>query len=1211
MAGVKGTAPSPFYGYSQVDGTALTINSIGYLNAHAGQKAPFSLKCYPNVTTAGARRLSAAAINDYEHVEYRWTVTYSDDSAVEYNDEITNPITSVAANPYTDTISPEGTFLLRKAGTYKIILDARLMASDGQTYHDTFTDTVTIADNTQTHKFYDPVSGNDANDGLDPNGFALTAGVYTESTGVLTETGAFTGWTPDGLTYEQDSGDWIYITGFGLTKIASKTDNNTVVIDDNYKLGSDQTGLASSDGAKQNWNGTGVSGEFTHLLGGQTYDVTVKWDIANKALPMSLGAYGTSSATVISSTLGATELIDTGLNGASHTGPDKICIHRIIANCQGVQTVGFQGTYTSTNEPNYQDLLYDRIETKNGVALSGLSMTHWMNVGVHMHASIVSSLKQASESKRFGIYSNLATGSDFRATGLIIDADCDNSTLDHYFYPDGYDDHIHMGWYYTRAGTGANFALNFNTAKNQGVYERNFVSIHDSYFTSCVNGIDLSNHNNNPDLQTFKDVHIARNKALVDGSFLYYFGCKSLFAIDNEHTTQTPETFKWFHQHGVAGGFEAAYDAVESQYSAVLERNKHYGNGFSGVSRGLAIELYDNSSYNTLTATWNVIWRPALTTGAQEAKDNNFYSPNDSDGDVFSVDSTAYALAGFNTLIGNTNTEANPSWIDPANGVFDPTDTTAPVLSLPTGVQTGATTATGTATTDEDSGTLYFIATENATELEAAIRAGSSQAISGTGSQAVAFTGLTQSTLYYAHYIQEDAAANVSNVINSTGFTTEATVTNLFSDDFNRANESLDASADWTERDGNYQIVSNYAELTGSGGTNRCAHIASSHVTTADYSVTSNLDKGTAILYGYHGICGRRVDYSTADSDMYVMIYSPSDDLKLYKRISGSWTQLDTYSVTLTNNTSYKFELKMNGTTIEGYLDDVLRLSATDSSLTASGDAGIQNGTDSSADAGRRWNDFSVDTIGAADTVAPVLTSPAGASTGSTTASGSVSTDEGNGTLYQVTTTSGTAPSVAQIKLGQDNTGTAAAYSSNQAISSTGTKNISATGLAAETAYYNHFQHVDAAANDSTVVSSALFTTDDVTAPVLSLPTGTKTGSSTASGTVTTDEGNGTLYFLASTNATELVATIKAGSNQAVSATGSQAVVFSGLTPETIYYAHYVQDDVATNTSNLVHSTSFTTDAIPVSTSTWSDNNSSRILGKTGLTNSPFTSRKY
>lgn len=103
--------------------------------------------------------------------------------------------------------------------------------------------------------------------------------------------------------------------------------------------------------------------------------------------------------------------------------------------------------------------------------------------------------------------------------------------------------------------------------------------------------------------------------------------------------------------------------------------------------------------------------------------------------------------------------------------------------------------------------------------------------------------------------------------------------------------------------------------------------------------------------------------------------------------------------------------------------------------------------------------------------------------------------------------------------------------------------------------------------------------TADTTAPTLTSPTGTQTGSTTASGTVSTDEANGTLYFLASTNATETAATIKAASSQAVTATGSQSVSFTGLTASTTYYAHYCHRDPAGNDSTVANSASFTTSA--------------------------------
>lgn len=111
------------------------------------------------------------------------------------------------------------------------------------------------------------------------------------------------------------------------------------------------------------------------------------------------------------------------------------------------------------------------------------------------------------------------------------------------------------------------------------------------------------------------------------------------------------------------------------------------------------------------------------------------------------------------------------------------------------------------------------------------------------------------------------------------------------------------------------------------------------------------------------------------------------------------------------------------------------------------------------------------------DTTAPVLTTPTGTATGSSTATVGATTDEGNGTMYAVVTTSATQPSVAQIKAGQNHTGAAAAWGGSVAVSSTGAKTLNATGLTSSTTYYGHVVHTDAATNDSNRVSSSSFTT--------------------------------------------------------------------------------------------------------------------------------------
>jgi len=137
--------------------------------------------------------------------------------------------------------------------------------------------------------------------------------------------------------------------------------------------------------------------------------------------------------------------------------------------------------------------------------------------------------------------------------------------------------------------------------------------------------------------------------------------------------------------------------------------------------------------------------------------------------------------------------------------------------------------------------------------------------------------------------------------------------------------------------------------------------------------------------------------------------------------------------------------------------------------------------------------------VSSGDSTAPTLTSASVTSVGTTTGTGNVTTDEGNGTLYSVVSTSATAPSAAQIQAGQNHTGAAAVWAGNQAVSSTGAKTFSITGLTVSTAYYAHFQHKDAANNNSTVVTSAQFTT---TTPDTTVPT--LTGSVTISALTTT-----------------------------------------------------------------------------------------------------------
>jgi hypothetical protein len=123
--------------------------------------------------------------------------------------------------------------------------------------------------------------------------------------------------------------------------------------------------------------------------------------------------------------------------------------------------------------------------------------------------------------------------------------------------------------------------------------------------------------------------------------------------------------------------------------------------------------------------------------------------------------------------------------------------------------------------------------------------------------------------------------------------------------------------------------------------------------------------------------------------------------------------------------------------------------------------------------------------------------------------------------------------------------------------------------------------------------SSAFVVVIDTTAPTLSSPTGVKTGITTATLGVTTNDATGTLYGVLTLNSTlPTAAQIKAGQNAAGSAAAyafNQAVSTTtptknatGLTGSTTYYAYYMQEDVAGNQSTVPTGVSFTTDAAAV-----------------------------
>ncbi len=207
----------------------------------------------------------------------------------------------------------------------------------------------------------------------------------------------------------------------------------------------------------------------------------------------------------------------------------------------------------------------------------------------------------------------------------------------------------------------------------------------------------------------------------------------------------------------------------------------------------------------------------------------------------------------------------------------------------------------------------------------------------------------------------------------------------------------------------------------------------------------------------------------------------PDADTPVLTWVSGTTSNQPSLSIVFPDilvwGTTLNFEYANNSgftgaTTISPILDDTDAITR----ALSLGEAALADGTwyiRVQKDGGP-WSNTVTKTIDAA----PTLTAPTGVKSGQTTATLGVTTDQDNGTLYWVTTTTSTPPTATQVKAGQDSAGAAADADGSQAVSGTGAQVINATGLTLGTTVYAHFMHEDAVTNKSAVVSSAEFTTD-------------------------------------------------------------------------------------------------------------------------------------
>jgi hypothetical protein len=158
----------------------------------------------------------------------------------------------------------------------------------------------------------------------------------------------------------------------------------------------------------------------------------------------------------------------------------------------------------------------------------------------------------------------------------------------------------------------------------------------------------------------------------------------------------------------------------------------------------------------------------------------------------------------------------------------------------------------------------------------------------------------------------------------------------------------------------NFEIQSNRVQTLTSPSKVRNVYVVSATPPSTNYYVQAvvggadNSSSGDIV-----GVVARK--QAGADTYYALQLVGGADGsrlLELAKYVSGTKTQLSTYSFNWLTNTNYTLKLVVDGNSLVGYLDGIQRVSATDSSITSAGQAGIVASNSTTSGNYRYFDDF-------------------------------------------------------------------------------------------------------------------------------------------------------------------------------------------------------------------------------------------------------------
>lgn len=364
--------PAEFFGNEYVDGTGIVFDGFEFSDAPDGKQAPFSYRVWPQIRVAGTRRFSGLPINPKIHCHIIYELRDGSGELIAYDevDANLNEWTGELDSPY-DDYGNVSMFLNRDAGSYRLIGKAYLSTGGGvNALMASFVYDYTIAKNTGTWFFYDKTNGLSGNDGFDPLGAALTNASYTESTGVISETGKFAGKVLSTEASHLISNRWLSIVVDGVRQrvvLDEIIDDNSARLNSLYKLGSDKTGITSSTGPKNEaaFNTKVAEQVLTStmlFISGANADIyTTTQKVRFRGFNGSIGVVGYSGKPTLLGTANY-PMVEPYSSGSQGSNFEHAILSNVKLDGNELAAAGFGGDMTSNSATDTQTISIDQIE---------------------------------------------------------------------------------------------------------------------------------------------------------------------------------------------------------------------------------------------------------------------------------------------------------------------------------------------------------------------------------------------------------------------------------------------------------------------------------------------------------------------------------------------------------------------------------------------------------------------------------------------------------------------------------------------------------------------------------------------------------------------------------------------------------------------------------------------------------------------------------